>query len=95
MIPETYHCFRDVFSKEYFDKLPEQKQWDHAIELTLGSQPFSMKVYPMSLIEQKELNDFLKENPSGGCIHPSKSLIASPVCFVRKKDGKLRLVQDY
>ena len=78
-----------MFSIESFNELPEQKQWDHVIDLKPESQPFSMKVYPMSPIEQKELNDFLKENLSSGCIHPSKSLMASPVFFVKKKDGKL------
>ena len=84
-----------MFFKESFDELPEQKQWDHAIDLKPESQPFSMKVYLMSLIEQKELDDFLEENLSSGCIRPSKSLMASPVFFVKKKDGKLRFVQDY
>ena len=49
----------------------------------------------MSLIEQNELNEFLKENLSSGCIHPSKSVMASPVFFVKKKDGKLQFIQDY
>ena len=30
-----------------------------------------------------------------GQIRPSKSLISSPVFFIKKKDGSLRLVQDY
>ena len=73
----------------YLDKLPEQKQWDHAIDLKPESQPFSMKVYPMSLIKQKELDDFLEENLSSGRIHPSKSPMVSLVFFMKKKDGKL------
>ena len=78
-----------MFSKESFDELPEQKQWDHVINLKAESQPFSMKFYPMSPIKQKELDDFLEENLSSGHICPSKSLMASPVFFVKKKDGKL------
>ena len=49
----------------------------------------------MSPVEQKELDDFLDENLSTGRIHLSKSPMASPVFFVKKKDGKLRFVQDY
>jgi len=30
-----------------------------------------------------------------GCIHPSKSPYATPFFFIKKKDGKLRPVQDY
>ena len=59
MLLKLYLNFRDVFSKESFDELPEQKQWDHAIDLKPESQLFSMKVYPMSPIKQKELDDFL------------------------------------
>ena len=84
-----------MFSKESFNELPERKQWDHAIDLKPESQPFSTKVYLMSPIEQKELDDFLKENLLSGCIRPSKSPMVSPVFFVKKKDGKLQFVQDY
>ena len=49
----------------------------------------------MSPIKQKELNDFLEENLSSGHIRPSKSPMASPVFFVKKKDGKLQFIQDY
>ena len=59
-----------MFSKESFDELPEQKQWEHAIDLKPESQPFSTRVYLMSLIEQKELDDFLEENLSIGRIRP-------------------------
>ena len=95
MLPKPYLGFRDVFSKESFDELPKQKHWDHAIDLKPASQPFSMKVYPMSPVEQKELDDFLEENLLSSRIHPSKSLMASPVFFVKKKDGKLQFVQDH
>jgi len=46
-------------------------------------------------MEQKELDQFLKENLETGHIHPSKSPMASPVFFIKKKDGTLQLVQDY
>ena len=95
IILNPYLCFQDIFSKESLDELPEWKQWDHTIELMPGSQPFSTKVYLMSPIEQKELNKFLKENLSSNRICPSKSPMATPVSFVKKKDGKLQSVQDY
>ena len=46
-------------------------------------------------MEQAELNTFLSENLKIGCICPSKSLIATSVFFIKKKDGLLLLVQDY
>jgi len=87
--------FRSVFAKEDFDMLPEHCKWDHAIELTSGAEPKSSKVYPLSPLEQAELDAFLEENLRTGRIRPSKSSIAAPVFFIKKKDGSLCLVQDY
>jgi len=93
--PDCVKGFESVFAKEDFDILPEHRQWDHAIKLIPGSEPKSSKVYPLSLVEQKELDTFLKENLHTGRIRPSKSPMAAPVFFIKKKDGSLRLVQDY
>jgi hypothetical protein len=49
----------------------------------------------MPVNEQEELDRFLDDNLRKGYILPSKSPIASPVFFVKKKDGRLHLVQDY
>ena len=71
------------------------RQWDHAIELVLGLEPKLSKVYPLSLVEQKELDSFMKENLYIWQIHSFKSPMAAPVFFIKKKDSLLRLVQDY
>jgi len=94
-LPDCAKGFESVFAKKDFDILPEHRQWDHAIELIPGSEPKSSKVYPLSLVEQKELNSFLEENLRTGQICSSKSPIAAPVFFIKKKDGSLWLVQDY
>ena len=79
LVPKEYWEFQDVFSKKSFDQLPAPKPWDHVIELTPGSQPFSTKVYPMSPNEQQELDVFLEESMKTHQICPSKSPMASPV----------------
>jgi len=94
-IPPHLRDFHAVFSKDSFDELPGTKPWDHAVELAPDASPKSCKVYPLSASEQKELDAFLKENLDSGWIRPSKSPMAAPVFFVKKKDGGLRLVQDY
>ena len=94
-VPEYLWEFTSVFSKQSFNVLPEPKEWDHAVELIPGSKPSGCKVYPLSPAEQKELDAFLKENLETGRIQPSKSPMLSPVFFIKKKDGSLRLVQDY
>ncbi len=96
MVPEDYHSFRDLFSKESFDELPERRPWDHAIELIPNAKStLDCKVYPLNRNEQEQLDVFLDENLESGRICPSKSPFASPFFFVKKKDGTLRPVQDY
>jgi len=94
-LPTYIAEFQSVFAKEDFDILLEHCKWDHAIELIPGAEPKSSKVYPLSLLEQTELDAFLEENLHTGRIRPSKSPIAAPVFFIKKKDGSLWLVQDY
>ena len=93
--PDCVRGFESVFAKKNFDILPEHRQWDHAIKLIPGSEPKSLKVYSLSPVEQKELDSFLEENLCTGRICPSKSPMAAPVFFIKKKNGSLQLVQDY
>ena len=94
-IDSMYQEFRDIFAKESFDELLDQKKWDHTIELVSNAQKFSTKVYPLALVEQKQLDDFLKENLKRRCICPSKLPMASPVFFIKMKDRSLCIIQDY
>ena len=94
-IPEEYHEYIRVFDEVEANRFPESRIWDHRIELKEGSQPKSFKAYNLTPEEQRELDTFLKENLEKGYIRPSKSLMATPFFFVKKKDGKLRPCQDY
>src|SRR5258705_4545366 len=95
MVPAQYHDFRDVFSKEAFDKLPPWKAWDHTIDLSPGTELPHSQMFPLSPAEQKEPDDSPQENLVNGHIHPSKSPMGAPVFLVKKKDGLLCLIQDY
>src|SRR5258708_22073095 len=53
------------------------------------------KVYPMTHEEDATLWEFLKEQQRKNYICPSISPYASPFFFIKKKNGKLRPVQDY
>jgi hypothetical protein len=89
------HSYEDVFSEMAFDTLPQRRKWGHAIELECEPSPGFRKVYPMTLTEQMEMDAFLEEALATGRIRQSKSLLGAPVFFIKKKDGKLRFVQDY
>ena len=95
IVPEAYHEYKDVFTKETFNELPPCQPWDHAIELLSGNYKVDCKTYNLTTAKQKELDDFLEENLSTSHIWPSKSQFTSTFFFVKKKDGKLHPVQDY
>jgi len=67
-LPAYVMEFQSVFAKEDFDILLEYHKWDHAIELISGAEPKLSKVYPLSLLEQTELDAFLEENLHTGQI---------------------------
>lgn len=95
IVPEPYRDFEDVFSKQNFDKLPERRACDHAIEIFPGGKFKDCKLFPLAPAQVKELDKFIEENLTTGRIRPSTSPMASPFFFIKTKDGSLRPVQDY
>jgi hypothetical protein len=95
IVPTSLRSYANVFSKTTFDSLPERRKWDHAIELECEPSPGFRKVHLMTLTEQTEMDAFLGEALATGRIRQSKSPLGALVFFIKKKDGKLRFVQDY
>jgi Reverse transcriptase (RNA-dependent DNA polymerase) len=95
-IPNQYYSFSRVFSEEASHEFPPSRPWDHAIELKPGA-PAALpgKLIPLSQAEQEELRKFVKEHMKRGTIRPSKSPYKARFFYIKKKDGKLRPVQDY
>jgi hypothetical protein len=95
-LPTYLADYSDVFEPGSFDELPPHRDYDHAIKLVPNAlHRLDCKIYPLNAEEQKQLDKFLTEQLHTGRIQPSKSPMASPFFFVKKKDGKLRPVQDY
>ncbi len=96
MVPEEYRRHARTFNEKESHRFPPERPWDHAIELLPDApKSFDCKIYPMARGEEDSLWEFIKEQLEKGYIRPSKSPYASPFFFIKKKDGKLRLVQDY
>src|SRR5271168_3465168 len=95
MIPPELMDFMDIFNKKAANRLQGSKSYNHAINLKEDFIPKDCKVYPLSLPEQEKLDEFIDKNLEKKYICPSKSPMASPFFFVKKKDGKLRPCQDY
>ncbi len=53
------------------------------------------KIYPLSLPEQKAMEEYIEEALQQGYIRPSTSPVASSFFFVAKKDGGLKPCIDY
>jgi hypothetical protein len=87
--------FKDVFPPDLPPGLPPRRDVDHKIELTPGARPSIRPTYAMSAKELEELSSQLNELTKQGFIRPSKAPYASPVLFVKKKDGSMRMCVDY
>ncbi len=95
-VPKEYQQFTKVFSEEESKRYPPKQAWDHAIKFRKDApEAIDCKVYPMNRIEDEAVQKFLKDKLEKGYIHESKSPYASSFFFVRKKDRKMRPVQDY
>ncbi|KAJ1588783.1 hypothetical protein NDA11_006436 [Ustilago hordei] len=94
-IPKPYQHLRDVFDEVEVDKLPHHTEHDLHLELIEGGKPPQGPLYLKGPKEMSELRRYLDENLEKGFIRPSKSPARSPVLFVPKKDGGLRLCVDY
>jgi hypothetical protein len=95
-IPAKYHRHAKIFSEEDSQRLPSHLVWDHTIKLLPGV-PTTLpgRLLPLTQEEILECHKFVEEHLRRGTIRESKSPYTTNFFFVKKKDGKLRPVQDY
>ncbi len=88
--------YKHVFSFQEFPDLPPHRDGiDLNIKLLPGKIPFFGPIYSLSRDEEKALREYLEGALKAGIIRPSTSPAGSPVMFVKKPDGSLRLCVDY
>jgi hypothetical protein len=90
---EVLKEFKDVFQEVL--GLSLKRDINFSINLMPGATPVSKAPYRMSTPELKELQLQLKELLKKGYIRLSVSPWGSPVLFVKKKDGTMRLCIDF
>ena len=83
--------FRDVFPEDLPDGVPPSRDFDHIIDVVLGSKPISKLAYRLSHSEVQEVEWQLVEYVKKGFIRSS----SSPWALVKKKDGSMRMCVDY
>jgi len=95
-VPGEYHHLLDVFEKgEKTTGPPHRTGIDLGIDLEEGKTVSIKKIYLLRYDQLEELHRYIKQNEDPGWIRWVKSGRASPIMFVKKKDGKLRLCADY
>ncbi|KAK3548563.1 hypothetical protein QTP70_014484 [Hemibagrus guttatus] len=94
-LPQLYADFWEVFSEERADRLPGHQVWDCAIDLLPNTSFPKGRIYPLSLLESKAMEDYIEGALAAGHIWPSTSPAAAGFFLVSKKDGGLHLCIDY
>jgi hypothetical protein len=94
-LPQKYQEFVNLFLKKLSDKLPPRRLYDYKITLVEGAKPPFSPLYGISKNELLVLKKYLEKNLFKGFIRPSKFSAASPVIFIKKPSGGLRLYIDY
>lgn len=87
--------FRDVVTNDQPTSLPPQRDLTHRIILIEPTKSTYRRQYKLSYSEKQELNKQVDELLKQGFIKPSSSPFNSPVLFVKKKDGSMRMCVDY
>ena len=95
-LPDEYKRHKKVFDEQKSQRLPRHTIWDHVIEL-LPNAPKSLpgRLLPLTQEEIMEVHKFVDEHLKRGTIQESWSPYAANFFFVKKKDRKLRPIQDY
>jgi len=95
MVPQEYHHLLDVFEKGEKTIVPSHRPGiDLGIDPEEGKTVPIKKIYALSNDQLGELHRYIKQNEDHGWIRRVKAGRASPIIFVKKKDGKLRLCAD-
>ncbi|QRW23612.1 Retrotransposable element Tf2 protein [Rhizoctonia solani] len=91
-IPIPYQEFSRVFSEEESSKLPPHRPYNIAIKLLPDAKPQHGPIYSLGPREDAKLRETIEKQLKAGLVCPSKSPMASPILFVKKKNGKLRIM---
>ena len=95
LVPERFHKWIQIFGKKESKLMPIRKLWDHAIEIKEGFLLRKRKMYLLSREEREEVQKFISKQLRKEYIRLSKLPQIALVFFIRKKDRKKWMLQDY
>jgi len=88
IIPQWCHEYLDICTeKEAIDLLPH-RPWDHHVNLTPDALPLiSCRTYPLSRAKKEFQTKYIQEQLDAGLIRELKSPYATPIFYIKKKNG--------
>ena len=96
MIPEEYHKFLNIFSKEASDTLSEHSKYDHRIRFLKGYKNHgNSSLRAMSEPKLQFVKKFVKEHLKKGFIKASSAPCLSPIMLAVKLGGGVWFCVDY
>jgi hypothetical protein len=97
VVPSDMQQVVDQFEHLFQDptEFPPSRAYDHHIPLLPGVKPVNVKPYRYTPTQKDEIERQVCDMLANGIIQPSTSSFASPVLFVKKKDGTWRFCIDY
>ena len=87
--------FKELFEENEAIDLADYQDWDHEIILDEGAKLSLGLMYPIAPEYDAELRDYIQKNLKKGFIRPGLGLMALPILFVKKVNGKWRLCVDF
>ena len=94
-LAKQYWQYKELFENEKAEMLAARRTFDHAIDLEDRATPPWGPIYPMSAYQLEEVNTYLHKMLAEEKIVHSKSTAATPILFIPKSYGRLRLCVDY
>ena len=96
MVPEEYHKFLNIFSKEASDTLFEHSKYDHRIWFLKSYKNHGNSfLQAMSKPKLQFVKKFLEENLKKGFIKDSNAPCLSPIMLAAKPGKSVRFCVDY
>jgi len=97
ILPKYYYEFLSLVLEKTENELPPHGRFDHEIPLRSGFVSPFVPIYSLSPpnLKVSALYEWLDENLDKKFICESSSPTASPILFVKKKEGSLCLCVDY
>ena len=95
-VPKEYHDLLPAFEKREKTSLPPDRPGiDLEINMEEGKGLPDQKIYLLGAEELETVQEYIRKNKARGWIREAFTDGGSPIMFVKKKDGSLRLCVDY